>query len=242
MDKLFDLWHHLAHSPLLGLCLTLGCFVISDWFYKKCKLSPLANPVLLSVVMVSLILWLTKTNYQTYFEGAKYIHFLLGPATVALAVPLYKNLHYVKASLLPIAFTILLGGLFAIISGVGIAALLGASQTTLLSLAPKSVTAPVAMGLSEVIGGTPSLTAVLVILCGIIGAIFGGAVLSLVGVKDKKARGIAIGIASHGIGTARKLTIDEKTGAFAGLGMGLNALVTAIVLPLLMLLWRTLAG
>ncbi|WP_419797528.1 MAG: LrgB family protein [Terasakiella sp.] len=237
MDKFYTLWDHLAQSPLLGICLTLACFVLADWINKKCKQSPLANPVLISIILVSAVLLITKTDYQAYFNGAKYIHFLLGPATVALAIPLYKNIHHVKSALLPIIITIFLGCLFAIFSGVGIAALLGGSRETLLSLAPKSVTAPVAMGLSEIIGGTPSLTAVLVILCGIIGAVFGGMILNLVGVKNKKARGLAIGIASHGIGTARKLSVHETTGAFAGLGMGLNALVTAVLLPLLYLLF-----
>ena len=220
MTLLTDLWAHLAQTPLLGIFVTLGCFCAGNWVYQKTNQHPLANPVLFSIITITFILWITKTDYLTYFDGAKYIHFLLGPATVALAVPLYKNLHHVKAALFPILVTVILGGLFAIASGVGVAYLLGGSAETLLSLAPKSVTAPVAMGLSDIIGGTPSL---------------GGAVLSLVGVKDKKARGIAVGIASHGIGTARKLNVHETAGAFAGLGMGLNALATALLLPLLML-------
>lgn len=235
MNTLADLWVHLSQTPLLGIFITLGCFCAGNWIYQKTNQHPLANPVLFSIVTITFILWVTKTDYHTYFDGAKYIHFLLGPATVALAVPLYKNLHHVKAALLPILATVILGGLFAIASGVGVAYLLGGSAETLLSLAPKSVTAPVAMGLSDIIGGTPSLTAVLVILSGVTGAVLGGAVLSLVGVTDKKARGLAVGIASHGIGTARKLNVNETAGAFAGLGMGLNALATAILLPLLML-------
>ena len=238
MDNVLDLWHHLAQTPLLGITLTLAIFTFANWIYQKCKQHPLANPVLISITLVSLTLWITGTAYQDYFDGAKYIHFLLGPATVALAVPLYKNLHHIKAALIPILLTVILGGTFAIISGVGVAALLGASKTTLLSLAPKSVTAPVAMDLSEIIGGTPSLTAVLVILSGVTGAIFGGMVLTLIGVRDKKARGLAVGIASHGIGTARKLNVNETSGAFAGLGMGLNALATAILLPLLYALYK----
>lgn len=237
MDKFNGLLTHLTQTPLFGICLTLACFVVGDWIYKKCKQSPLANPVLISIVLVAGTLHFSKIDYAAYFDGAKYIHFLLGPATVALAVPLYKNLHHIKAALLPIIVTVLTGSIFAIISGVGIAALLGGSRETLLSLAPKSVTAPVAMGLSEIIGGTPSLTAVLVILCGIIGAIFGGMVLNLAGIKNKRARGLAVGMASHGIGTARKLSLHETTGAFAGLGMGLNALATAVILPLLYLLF-----
>jgi len=238
MNSALELWHHLAATPLLGLCLTLGCFVFAEFISNICKQSPLANPVLISIILVSLTLWATGTDYAAYFEGAKYIHFLLGPATVALAVPLYKNLHHVKAALLPIILTVVLCGTFAILSGVAMAAVLGGSEEVLLSLAPKSVTAPVAMGLSDIIGGTPSLTAVLVILSGVVGAVFGGLVLNLVGVHDKKARGLAIGIASHGIGTARKLSVDEMAGAFSGLAMGLNALETAIILPLLYTLYK----
>ncbi len=240
MNETDTVWAYLSQLPILGLSLTLACFALSEWIYRKCNRSPLANPVLLSIILVSLGLWLLETNYEDYFEGAKYIHFLLGPATVALAVPLYKNLHHIRDSLLPIFVTILLGGSFAIISGVGVAYLLGASETTLLSLAPKSVTAPVAMGLSEIIGGTPSLTAVLVILSGVVGAVLGGPVLTLFRVKSKRARGLAIGIASHGIGTARKLSIDETAGAFSGLAMGLNALATAILLPLFYALYKFL--
>ncbi|MDV7338985.1 LrgB family protein [Terasakiella sp. A23] len=235
MNTLLDLWNHLTQTPLLGIGLTLGCFCIGDWIYRTCKQSPLANPVLISIILVSGVLWITKTDYQVYFDGAKYIHFLLGPATVALAVPLYKNLHHIRSAFFPILATVTLGGLFAIISGVYITYALGGSETTVLSMVPKSVTAPVAMGLSEIIGGTPSLTAVLVILSGVVGAVFGGMVLSLFRVQDKKARGLAVGIASHGIGTARKLSINETAGAFAGLGMGLNALVTALLLPILIL-------
>lgn len=233
MDKIFELWPYLSLTPLLGITLTLGCYIFADWLYKKCNQFAMLNPVLVSVTLVSAALWLTKTDYLVYFEGAKYIHFLLGPATVALAVPLYKNIHHVKAALIPIFLTVILGGTFAIISGVGIAAMFGASQETILSLAPKSVTAPVAMGLSKIIGGTPSLTAVLVILCGIVGAVLGSFTLNLMRIQDPKVRGLAIGIASHGIGTAHKLSLNETAGAFAGLGMGLNALATAIILPML---------
>ena len=238
MDKIIGLWDHLAQSPLLGICLTLAVFVLCDWVHAKCKKHPLTNPVLFSIILVSLVLWLTRTDYLVYFEGAKYIHFLLGPATVALAVPLYKNFHLIKAAFLPIMITLLFGCIFAIGSGVGIAMLLGGSELTLVSLAPKSVTAPVAMGLAEIIGGTPSLTAVLVILSGVTGAVLGGIALNLVGVKNQKARGLSVGIASHGIGTARELSVNETSGAFAGLGMGLNALATAILLPLLFF-WLT---
>jgi len=238
MDSLFNLWQHLAPSPLLGIGMTLLVYISADWFYRKCNQSPLANPVMMSIASLSFILWVTETDYSTYFEGAKFIHFLLGPATVALAVPLYKNLHHVRAAWLPILVTITFGSFFAIISGVGIAALLGGSEKILISLAPKSVTTPIAMNLSQMMGGVPSLTAVFVILSGVTGAVFGGHMLNLVRVKDLKARGFAVGIASHGIGTAHKLNVHEKSGAFSSLAMGLNALVTVLILPLLYGLYK----
>lgn len=237
IDTLSNLWSHLSATPLLGLCLTLGLYVASDALYQRFNQNPLINPVLISICGVCLTLWLTNTSYETYFDGAKFIHFLLGPATVALAVPLYKNLHLIKAAWLALTISVILGSLFAILSGVGIAWALGASEKTLLSLAPKSVTTPVAMGIAEIIGGIPSLSAVLVILCGITGAVLGGGVLTICRVKDRKARGLAVGMASHGIGTARKISLNETSGAFAGLGMGLNALATAIILSVAYSLW-----
>lgn len=189
----------------------------------------------LTLLLVSLLL-ASDTPYSRYFEGAQFVHFMLGPATVALAVPLYRQFHHVRRSAIAIGVALLCGSLTAVISAVGIAWLLGASRETLLSLAPKSVTTPVAMGIAEQIGGLPSLTAVLVILSGITGAVLGTYTLNLVRVKDWRARGIAMGVASHGIGTARAFTVNEVAGAFSSLAMGLNALATAVLVPLLMAL------
>ena len=161
------------------------------------------------------------------------MHFLLGPATVSLAVPLYRQLERVRRSAAALAASILVGSLTAAGTAVGIGWAMGASRDTLIALAPKSVTAPVAMGIAEALGGLPSLTAALVILTGVLGAMLGPLVLDLVGVRDWAARGVAMGTASHGIGTARAISVREVAGAFAGLAMGLNALATALLLPLL---------
>ncbi len=161
------------------------------------------------------------------------MHFLLGPATVALAIPLYRQFDKVRRSALAIIASIVTGSVTAIASALGVGYVLGASRDALLSLAPKSVTAPVAMGISEQLGGLASLTAVLVIVTGILGAMIGPVILNLIGVKDWPARGLAIGTASHGIGTARALQVNEVAGAFSGLAMGLNALATAILLPII---------
>lgn len=236
-ENLRDIWVYLAASPLLSLTLTLAAYLAGFWIYQKGRFNPLLNPVLIAIIVIVTILTVTGTDYATYFEGAQFVHFLLGPATVALALPLYRQLERVKKSALAITVSLLSGSLTAVLSAVGISWALGASKETIISLAPKSVTTPVAMGISEQFGGLPSLTAVLVILTGIVGAALGPLVLNLIGVKDMAARGLAIGTASHGIGTARAFQVSEVAGAFSGLAMGLNALATAILLPLLWTWW-----
>ena len=233
------LWVYLSASPLLHLALTLAAYVLANRLYRRFGRTPLLNPVLLAVVALVLLLHWTGTPYASYFEGAQFVHFLLGPATVALAVPLYRQLRSVRRSLGAMLSAILVGSLTASVSAVLIARVAGGSNQTLLALAPKSVTTPVAMGITERLGGLPSLTAVLVILTGIIGAVLGPMLLSLLRVKDKRACGVALGTAAHGIATARAVQVSEVAGAFAGLAMGLNALATALLLPLL---WRWLSA
>jgi predicted murein hydrolase (TIGR00659 family) len=235
MHGLRDIWVYLAASPLLHLTLTLAAYQIGFLLYRRGNLNPLLNPVLVAVILIVALLYFTGTSYQTYFEGAQFVHFLLGPATVALAIPLYRQFQLVRRSAAALLGSVLAGSLTASLSAVGIAWLLGASHETIISIAPKSVTAPVAMGISERLGGLPSLTAVLVLLTGIIGAMLGPPLLDLLKVKSWAARGLAIGTASHGIGTARALQVNEVAGAFSGLAMGLNALATAVLLPLI---WR----
>ncbi|MBE1297426.1 LrgB family protein [Phycobacter azelaicus] len=233
MDSLQDTWVYLSASPLFHLTLTLVAFQAASAVFERMGRNPLLNPVLGAVLIVVAVLVLTGTDYGTYFEGAQFVHFLLGPATVALAVPLYRQWHRVRRSALAIAVSLVAGSLTAILSAVCVAWLLGGSQAVLASLAPKSVTAPVAMGIAEKLGGLPSLTAVLVIVTGILGAMLGPKLLDMTGVVDWRARGLAIGTASHGIGTARALQVNETAGAFSGLAMGLNALATALLLPLI---------
>ncbi len=235
--SLKDIWVYLAASPLLHLTLTLVAYNIGFWIYRRGNMNPLLNPVLIAVVMIVGLLLVTGTGYHTYFEGAQFVHFLLGPATVALAIPLYRQFDKVRHSALAILASILTGSLTASVSAVVVIWLMGGGRETMISMAPKSVTAAVAMGISERLGGLPSLTAVLVILTGILGAMAGPPVLNLLGIKDWAARGLAMGTAAHGIGTARALQVNEVAGAFSGLAMGLNALVTALLLPVL---WRLL--
>jgi predicted murein hydrolase (TIGR00659 family) len=228
-----DIWVYLRTGPLLWLTVTLAAYVIAQWLYERARLNPLLNPVAIAVILLVALLSATGTPYQTYFEGAQFVHFLLGPATIALAVPLYSHFGTVRAVLLPMLVALLAGAFTAVVTAVGTAALLGASFETLASLAPKSVTTPIAMGISERIGGLPSLTAVLVILTGILGAMLATPLLNALDIRDWRARGFAAGVAAHGIGTARAFHVSEVAGTFAGVAMGLNGLATALLVPLL---------
>ena len=233
--NLEEIWVYLSTSPLLGLTLTLLAYQAAFWIYKRARFHPLANPVLISVAILASLLLATGTPYQTYFDGAQFVHFLLGPATVALAIPLHAQWPRLKAMAGPLIVALVVGSLTAALSAWGIGAVLGASRESLMSLAPKSVTTPIAMGVAERIGGLPSLTAVLVISTGIIGAVFGRSLYQRLHViQDHAVRGFAIGIASHGIGTARAFQVSEQAGAFAALAMGLNGLLTAVSLPWIM--------
>ena len=233
-DGFYQIWVYLSTTPLLGLTVTLVAYQAGMWIYTRANLHPLLNPVLIAVVMLVGLLMMTETDYRTYFDGAQFVHFMLGPATVALAVPLYQQFQKVKKSFALILVSIVTGSTVAALSAIGVAWLMGATQETVLSLAPKSVTAPIAMGIAEATGGVPSLTAVLVILTGILGAVFGTWTLNALRIKDWRARGLAMGTASHGIGTARALQVNDIAGAFASLAMGLNGLATAVLLPVIL--------
>lgn len=237
MTRFGEIWVYLSASPLLGLTVTLLAYQGAYWLYSRLGMNPLANPVAISVALLVGLLWATDTPYPVYFEGAQFVHFLLGPATVALAVPLYAQLPALKKSLFPLLAALFAGSASATISAVGIAALLGASRETLVSLAPKSVTTPIAMGIAEKLGGLPSLTAVLVVCTGIVGAVLARGTLNLLRIEEHSVRGFAVGVAAHGIGTARAFQVSETMGAFAGLAMGLNGLVTAFLVPVLARIW-----
>lgn len=241
-DHLFQLWVYLSASPLLWLTVTLCAYLLAHWLYRVSGMHPLCNPVALSIALLILILKITGTAYETYFEGAQFVHFLLGPATVALSIPLYKQLERLRAIWFPVVVAICLGVMAGALSAMGLAKLLGGSVQTLLSLAPKSVTTPVAMGISEKIGGLPALTAAMVVTAGIVGAVVGPRILEMMGLRDDSLKGVAMGVSAHGIGTARSFQISSEMGAFSGLAMALAALAAAIGLPGLIsitdVLWR----
>ncbi len=233
-----DLWIYLSASPLVWLTVTLIAYQTGLLLYRRFNDNPLLSPVLFAICLLVAFLKLSNTGYSTYFKGAQFIHFLLGPATVALAIPLYREITLIRKAFVPIAITLIAGSLTAIINAVAIARCLGGNKLILLTLAPKSVTTPIAMGISEKIGGIPSLTAVIVVLTGIFGAVAGSFVLDILKIKDEAARGMAWGVASHGIGTAHALQKSRTSGAFSALAMAANGLLTALILPLLLVLIR----
>jgi predicted murein hydrolase (TIGR00659 family) len=232
---LYRIWVYLSETPLLWLSATLIAFAIGDAVSARFHRNPLANPVVIAAGLLIVLLAVTGTRYQTYFEGAQFVHFLLGPATVALGLPLWRNRAAVRRNLLPMLAALLAGSLTAIGSAVAIAWALGAPREILASLAAKSVTAPIAMALTEGIGGIPALAAVLVVLTGILGSVIVTPLMNALGIRDYAARGFAVGIASHGIGTARAFQVSEEAGTFAGIAMGLNGAMTALVFALLAL-------
>ena len=233
MEKLFHLWVYLETTPLLGLAATLLVFRGAMEVARLARGHALANPVLIAIVVLSCLLLATGTPYSAYFQGAQYVHFLLGPATVALALPMYANLARIRRSAHAIVPAILAGSLVAAASAMLLARLLGAPREIVLSLAPKSVTTPIAMGVAEQIGGNPSLAAIFVLITGLTAGVLIGPVMKLVRVKDWRAQGLAAGTAGHGLATARMLLLSETAGAFGGLAIGLNGVITAILVPLL---------
>ncbi|KQT84193.1 hypothetical protein ASG48_11950 [Aurantimonas sp. Leaf443] len=235
---MFELWVYLAASPLLWLTLTIGVFLGARRVARACGNHPLVNPILLSIAVLVAILAATGTPYATYFSGAQFVHFALGPATVALAVPLYRNRALVRATLLPILAALFAGTFAAVGSAVGLGLLLNVPGPLVAALAPKSVTAGIAMGIAAQIGADPALTAVFVIATGIIGAILVTPLMNALRIRDFAARGFAAGLASHGIGTVRAFQVSDVAGTFAGLAMALNGLVTALVAPLVLSLLR----
>ena len=231
-NELYEIGTHLTASPLFGLSLTLLAYLVGQWLHRLSGNNPLCNPVAIAIVTLIVILGVTEIPYPSYFEGAQLVHFLLGPAVVAMGVPLYLHAARIRQLLLPLLVALLAGSVTAIVSAVTIAGFLGGSWETLVSLAPKSATTPVAMGITEKMGGLPSLTAALVILTGITGAVTGSSLLKRLNLHDPSVQGFALGVASHGIGTARAFQLSEQSGAFASIGIGLNAVLTTALVPI----------
>ena len=217
-------------NKYLLLALTFGAFALFKELQRRTGWV-LLNPILLTIALLILFLKLTGISYETYQEGGQLIEFWLKPAVVALGVPLYLQLEMIKKQLLPILLSQLVGCLVGIVSVVLVAKLLGATPDVICSLAPKSVTTPIAMEVSNTTGGIPSLTAAVVVLVGLFGAVFGFKILTLGRVKSPIAQGLSMGTASHAIGTSAAMEISRKYGAYASLGLTLNGILTALLTP-----------
>lgn len=228
-----EIWVYLSGSPLFALILTLTAYQIGSYLYQKTDKYPLANPVAIAVIVVAVVLYLVDMPYQKYFEGAQFVHFLLGTATVSLAVPIYRGIAVLKTRLVPLMIALLCGGVVSIVSAVGIATLMGADAAIIGAFYPKSVTAPIAMGVAERLGVSPTLTAVFAVITGILGAMLGSSILNFLGMKAWWQRGFAMGVAAHGIGTSRAFAVHPEAGTYASLAMGLHGIAGALLIPFL---------
>ncbi|MGK2740841.1 LrgB family protein [Tepidicaulis sp. LMO-SS28] len=223
----------LAVQAAFWIAVTLGLYAGALYVQRRLGNSPLANPVLLASAPIIAFLAFSSVPFASYDLGGRVLLFFLGPATVALAVPFFRNLRKVRAVFLPLFIALAAGSVTAVVSAVVLASALGADMATVTSFAPKSITTPIAMGVAEEIGGLPVLTAGFVIATGIIGAVLGGPMLKLIGLKDERALGLGLGVAAHGIGTARAFQVSPVTGTFAGVAMTLNGILTAVLLPVI---------
>lgn len=237
MNTPFNLWVYLSASPLTWLGLTLAAYLVGDVLARRSGGHPLANPVLIAVILIAAVLVVSGTNYALYFEGAQFVHVLLGPATVALAVPVLRNREAIRQNWKAMLVAVLCGSVIGVTSAVVFGRLFGASELVVRSIAPKSVTGAIAMGISRENGGDPALTAVLLLFTGLTGAVTVTPLMNLLRIRDWKARGFAAGLAAHGIGTARALSVHPTAGTFAGLALALNGIVTALLAPLLLRLF-----
>ena len=236
MPDFVQLWIYLSSAPLFGLTATLAVYLLAQAFAARLRQAPWANPVLWSVVVLGIGLLVSRVPYESYFAGAQFIHFLLGPAVVALGLPLWERRAELSTTWGRLALAGLAGGGTAAISAVVLGWALGLPDDVVRSLTPKSITAPVAMGVAEKIGGVPALSAVFAVLTGLIGALSGKYLFAWIGIGTDRlgwmSRGFALGTASHGIGASRALSVQADAGAYAGLALGLQVLLGALLIPL----------
>lgn len=236
MPKFVELWVYLSATPLFGLTATLVVYVLAQAVYARLQKAPWANPVLWTVIVLAGMLLATKVDYPTYFAGAQFIHFLLGPAVVALAWPLWERRAELRERWRLLLVAALLGGTAASGTALALGWMIGLPTDVVLSLAPKSVTAPVAMGIADKIGGIPALAAVFAVITGLVGALSGKYLFSALKIPTTSsgwmARGFALGTASHGLGAARALQVNADAGAYAGLALGLQVVLASLLIPL----------
>jgi len=226
-------------TPLFGVLLSMAAFQIGIFFYKKTR-SSVFNPLLVGMVLVILFLLYFRIDFETYNLGGDYISFFLGPATVVLAVPLYKKIQLLKNDAFPIIAGISAGCIAGISSILIFSNLFGLDQVITNSLVPKSVTTPIGVEISKQIGGLPAITVAAIVVTGIIGAVLGPFICRSFHIKDSVAIGVAIGTASHALGTTRAIELGETEGAMSGLSIGIAGLITVFLAPLLLYLFGIL--
>ncbi len=232
-NSIVEIWVYLSGSPLLALFITLLAYQVGVLAYEKSKQNPLVNPVAIAVVIVAIFIKLIDMPYDKYFEGAQFIHFLLGSATVALAIPIYRGFKSLRGHAIPLLTALIVGGSVSIVSSVAILSLFGADKNIIGAFYAKSVTAPIAMGIAERIGTSPTLTAIFAVSTGIIGAIIAPFILNLLKIRPWWQRGFPIGIASHGIGVSRAMSINAEAGTYASLAMGLHGIIGSLAIPII---------
>jgi putative effector of murein hydrolase len=237
MAEFVQLWVYLSSTPLFGLTATLCTYLVAQAGYEAVKGAPWANPVLWSVLAIGGVLLLTRTPYPTYFAGAQFVHFLLGPAVVALAWPMWQRRAEMRRRGVALTLAALIGAAAAAGTAVALGWAVGLPEDVLRSLAPKSVTAPVAMGIAERIGGVPALAAVFAVVTGMVGALSARALFTLLKVDAWAVRGFALGTVSHGIGAARAWQVHPDAGAYAGMALGLQVVLASLLMPLVFRVW-----
>ncbi len=218
---------------LIWMSVTVVAFWLMDRLASHLGRPPLLHPVLLSTPVIIAVLMLTDTAYEDYAPATAMITFLLGPTVVSMAVPIWANRVTIRRLAVPITLALVAGAVTAIVTSVGIVWLFGAPEDIMASIAPRATTTPVGMAISQTLGGIPALTAVIVIFAGVFGAILATPLLDLLRIRDRRARGFAVGVAAHGVGAARAFQVSPTAGAYAGVGMALNALLTAALLSLI---------
>ncbi|ERP91390.1 membrane protein [Marinobacter sp. ES-1] len=226
--ELLSVW---TAGPMLSIALTLAAFLVANWLFARFRRPLWMPPVLIAALLLATVVALSGIGFEEYEQGARWLTVLLGPATVALGVPLYQQMHHIRALWKPILVTLPLAATLAAVYALGIAWLMGASPLVLSSLAPKSVTAPIAMGIAEQLGGSVSLTLGGLLITGVLASVFVDWCVRWLNIKDDRIIGFALGLNGHAIGTARAFEISPTAGAFSSLGMGLTGVFTALFLP-----------
>lgn len=237
-----EIWVYLSGDPLFALVITLASYKLGHMLYVKANRNPIVNPVAICVLVTASTIQLLGMDYQKYFEGAQFIHFLLGTATVALAVPIYHGLRLMRRQILYMWIALTAGSTVSIISGVAIAHYMGASDNIVGAMFAKGVTTPIAMGIAEQINVSPTLTAVFTVITGMAGAILAPFIFNMLGIYRWWIRGTAIGVGAHGLGITRAFSVNHEAGVYASMAMGLNGVISAIALPIVLTYLRPYFG